>query len=224
MSETNDARGRGAGWTRWIGIGIGGIVVIALGVWAVMSFQPASEAGAAAPTSASSGIPASPRSTDPAVVSPSPQPTEFSTPAPGDTAPLTKPPTTAEVPLDEPATVAGAVVVEVTSLDERTAGRDVPGEASGPAVAVTVRISNNGADAVDTSGSSVNLTYGGDQQIPAVALTAEEGTVWPESIAPGDSASAVFLFSKPQVPSGDIRVIVDLLATEPDVVFTGPES
>ena len=38
---------------------------------------------------------------------------------------------------------------------------------------------------VDTSGSNVNLTYGGDEQIPAVALTAEGTTVWPASVAPG---------------------------------------
>ena len=127
------------------------------------------------------------------------------------------------MPLDEPATTAGGVVVEVTSIESRTVDRQAPGEPSGPALAVTVRVSNNGSAAIDTSGSTVNLTYGGDEAIPAVALTARDTSVLPPSVAPGASASAVYLFSKPEVPSGDIRVIFDLLATEPDVVFVGPE-
>jgi hypothetical protein len=85
-----------------------------------------------------------------------------------------------------------------------------------------VRITNNGKDAVDTSGSNVNLTYGGDEQIPAVGLSGDTTSVWPASITPGGQATAVFLFSVPEVPKGDIRVIVDLLASAPDVVFSGP--
>ena len=53
-------------------------------------------------------------------------------------------------------------------------------------------------------------------------VTGEDAAVWPASIAPGGAETAVFLFSVPQVPDGNIRVIVDLLASAPDVVFVGP--
>ncbi|MEU1971941.1 hypothetical protein ABZ477_09805 [Microbacterium sp. NPDC019599] len=136
---------------------------------------------------------------------------------------MAKPEEADEVPLDEPATAADDIVVEVTSIKAVTAGREVPGEQSGPALAVSVRITNNSDEPVDTSGANVNLTFGGDERVPGVTVTSEDATVWPGSVPPGDSATAVFVFSKIGVPSGDIRVIVDLLATEPDVVFIGPE-
>ncbi|TDN90831.1 hypothetical protein [Microbacterium sp. BK668] len=219
MSDTGVSPGRGAGWMRWIGFALAGILVVALTVWAFMSFRPASEAGAAAPT------PSATRSADvdPQVASPTPQPTEFPAPAPGATDPVSKPESGTEVPLDQPATAAGDVVVEVTSLEPRSIERSAPGEPSGPALAVTVRISNNGADALDTSGANVSLEYGGDDRIPAVAVSGGDSTLWPSSVAAGATSSAVFVFSKPEGASGDIRVIVDLLATEPDVVFVGPE-
>ncbi|QIG38801.1 PKD domain-containing protein [Microbacterium sp. 4R-513] len=194
MSESGDSPARTNGWTRWLAIGLAAVVVIGLAIWAFTSFRPASDAGASPPTSTSSST-----ALDPAVASPTPQPTEFSTPTPGATDPVTKPDGSTEVPLDQPATTADDVVIEVTSIEKRSADRAVPGEAGGPALAVTVRISNNGAEAVDTSGSNVNLTYGGDEQIPAVALTAEGTTVWPASVAPGDASSAVFLFRSPRV-------------------------
>lgn len=219
MSDTGDSPGRGTGGLGWLWIALGVVVVLALGAWAFASFRPASET---VPPSAASSTP-TPSSTRPAAVTPSPQPTEFATPTPGATDPVEKPDETVEVPLDEPATAAGDVVVEVTDLEARTAGREVPGETSGPAIAVTVRITNNGDEAVNTSGSNVNLTYGGDERIPAAALSDPDATVWPASVAPGRNASAVFLFSVPEAASGDIRVIVDLLAAEPDVVFVGPE-
>jgi cytoskeletal protein RodZ len=215
MSDTGDSPARRNGWLRWLGLGLGVALAVAVVVWAVTTFRPASESAAPA-TSTPSGANAE-------VVTPTPQPTEFETPEPGATETVDKPEEAVEVSLDEPATAADDIVVEVTSVEAVTAGRDVPGEQSGPAIAVSVRITNDGEQPVDTSGSNVNLEYGGDARIPAVALTGGDGTVWPASIAPGDSATAVFLFSKPAVPSGDIRVIVDLLATEPVVVFVGSE-
>lgn len=151
-----------------------------------------------------------------------PQPTEFTTPTPGSTDPVAKPDAPVEVPIDEPADPVQGAVVEVVELKSLTAGRDIPGETKGPAVEVTVRITNGGDEPIATAGSNVTLTYGGDERIPGVALTGDQVTVWPDSIAPGKSADAVFLFSVPLAPEGDLRVIVDLLATAPDVVFVGP--
>lgn len=215
MADTGDSPARRNGWPRWLGLAVGVALAVGVVVWAVTAFRPAADSAVPEPSATSL------RQT--ATTTPTPQPTEFGAPAPGATDLVIKPDTTAEVPLDEPATAAGDVVVEVTSIEAVTAGRDAPGERSGPALAVSVRITNNGDEPVDTSGSNVNLTFGGEERVPAIALTGDETARWPASIRPGENATAVFLFSRSGVPSGDIRVMVDLLATEPDVVFLGPE-
>ncbi|WP_243076169.1 hypothetical protein [Microbacterium sp. SS28] len=215
MADSGDSGVGRRGWLGWLGLGLAAALAIAIVVWGVTNFRPAAESAA---TPAASWSPETRE-----VETPTPQPTEFTAPEPGATEAVTKPDTPVEVALDEPATAADDIVVEVTSVAAVTAGREVPGERSGPAIAVSVRITNNGGQPVDTSGSNVNLTYGGDTRIPAAAVTGDETTAWPASVPPGESATAIFVFSVPQVSSGDIRVIVDLLATEPDVVFTGPE-
>ena len=191
-----------------------GLVAVVAVVWALLAARPPAESATPAPTVSETSTPSA---------TPSPQPTEFETPEPGATDPVTKPETTEEIPLDDPATTGDDIVVEVTSVEAVTAGRELPGEQSGAALAVSVRITNNGDEAVDTSGSNVNLTFGGDQRVPGAALTGDDTADWPDSIPPGGDATAVYLFSRSGVPSGEIRVIVDLLATEPDVVFVGPE-
>lgn len=143
-------------------------------------------------------------------------------PAPGETAPIEKPPASTEVPFDEKETVAGKLLVEAVSVDGVTAGRDIPGEVSGPAVKVVIRVHNEGSEAVDTSGASVNLTYGDDDRIPAVELTDPASSTLPVSLAAGASADAVYIFAVPLEDAGNVRIMVDVLASEPDVVFAGP--
>jgi hypothetical protein len=204
------------GWLVWVGAILAIALIVAGVVWAIANFRPAGEAAAPAPTASSTG-----EANDPGPT-PTPQPTVFATPKPGATTPQDKPQEPVEVSLDETAESVDDVSIDVTKLEAVTAGGSLPGEPSGPAIAVSVRITNNGKDAVDTSGSNVNLTYGGDARLPAVGLSGDTTSVWPASVKPGDDATAVFLFSVPDVPKGDIRVIVDLLASAPDVVFSGP--
>lgn len=213
MADTREDPRRRMGWKAWVGIGLAAAIVLGLLVWAMISFRPAAEATGSTPTAPSTAT---------ATATASPQPTEFTAPTPGATDSVSKPDEPVEVALDEPAEPVEDVVVDVTSIEAVTAGRELPGESSGPAVAVSVRISNNGATPLDTGGSNVNLTYGGDERVPAVAVTDDDATVWPTTIAPGATATATFFFAVPDAPEGDIRVIVDLLATTPDVVFVGP--
>jgi len=205
VAESRSSK-RGLDATGWIGT-IAVVVLLVGGVvWGVVSNMPAGGAEPGAQPTATA----------------TPQPTEFSTPTPGATDPVAKPDEPIEVPLDEASDPISGAVVEVVELKALTAGRDIPGETKGPAVEVTVRITNDGGAPLSTAGSNVNLTYGGEERLPGIALTGDQVTVWPDSIAPGETADAVFLFGVPLAPEGDIRVIVDLLATEPDVVFVGP--
>ncbi|APX33760.1 hypothetical protein BH708_14740 [Brachybacterium sp. P6-10-X1] len=127
-----------------------------------------------------------------------------------------------ELSFDETAPVADELVVEVVAVDSVTAGRDIPGEVRGPAVKVQIQVENVGDRPVDTSGASVNLTYGDDDRIPAPAVVDDTSAVLPFSLEPGDTAVATYTFSVPLDYAGNVRIMVDVLAEEPDVVFTGP--
>lgn len=206
MSGAPDS-GRASRWPTWASAALI-IVLLAAGItWAIIANRPPADSS---------------RRGNVVSAVPTPQPTDAAPPTPGATTPVTKPQDDPDVPIDQPAEPVKGAVVTVEKLEAVTAGRDIPGEKSGPAVQVTVRITNKGTTPIDTAGSNVTLTFGGDERIPAVALTGEGATAWPDKIAPGAKSDASFLFSVPLAAEGDIRVIVDLLASAPDVAFVGP--
>ncbi|MHA3723937.1 hypothetical protein ACXR2T_08670 [Leucobacter sp. HY1910] len=189
---------------RWIIVGVIGVVAVGIIVWGIIVNLPnSSEAGPGAVPTAT--------------------PVEdLPVPDPGKTTPIEKSKPPVSVKLTERAEPLTGVFVEVVSVESVTAGRAIPGEPTGPAVMVEVRLVNESSKPVDAAGASISLTYNGEDQTPAVALTSDIATNWPAEVPAGESASSVFVFSLPDVVRGDIRVIVDLLAMGPDVVFEGP--
>lgn len=208
MTESLKDSPRRMGWRSWTLVGLIAVLLIGGIVWGVLANSGAGQGGP-------NGSPSS-------VATPTPQATEFETPSPGATDGVAKPDEGEEVPLDEPAPAVEGVVAEVTAIESVTAGNDIPGEPSGPAVQVTVRLTNGSDEAVDTAGANVTMTYGGDERLPAAGVSGEGATVWPASIPAGGQADAVFQFAVPSSPEGDVRVIVDILAAAPNVVFVGP--
>jgi len=208
VTEPLEEPKRRMGWRSWTTVAV--ILVLLVGgiVWGVLANSASDQAAPGASTSPGP--------------TPTPQPTEFETPAPGETDTVAKPDDADEVPLDEAAPAVAGVVAEVTAIEAITAGNDIPGEPSGPAIQVTVRLTNGSDESVDTAGANVTMTYGGDDRLPAAGLAGDGTSVWPESIAAGGSADAVFQFAVPSSPDGDVRVIVDILAAAPNVVFVGP--
>lgn len=208
MAESRTESQRRMGWRGWALIALIAVLLVGGIVWGVLANRGSEQAG----PGATSGPEATPTA----------QPTEFATPTPGTTDTVAKPDDAAEVPLDEPAPAVEGVVAEVTAIEAVTAGGDIPGEPSGPAVQVTLRLTNGSDQAIDTAGANVTMTYGGDDRLPASGITGEGTSIWPESIPAGGSADAVFQFAVPSSPEGDVRVIVDILASAPNVIFVGP--
>ncbi|MCS3442536.1 hypothetical protein [Microbacterium phyllosphaerae] len=208
MADSQTEPRRRMGWRGWTLIGVIAVLLVGGIVWGVLANSGSDQADPGASTSPGA--------------TPTPQPTEFETPSPGATDGVAKPDDGEEVPIDEPAPAVEGVVTEVTDIEAITAGNDIPGEPSGPAIQVTVRLTNGSEKAIDTAGANVTLTYGGDDRLPAAGLTGEGTSVWPSSVAAGASADAVFQFAVPSSPDGDVRVIVDILAAVPNVVFVGP--
>ena len=208
MTDSLKEPQRRMGWRGWALVGVVAVLLIGGIVGGVLANSRADPADP--------GASASPGPT------PTPQATEFETPSPGTTDGVAKPDDGEEVPFDEPAPAVEGVVAEVTALESITAGNDIPGEPSGPAIQVTVRLTNGSDKPVDTAGANVTMTYGGDDRLPAAGLAGDGTSVWPASIPAGGSADAVFQFAVPSSPDGDVRVIVDILAAVPNVVFVGP--
>ncbi|KQQ65006.1 hypothetical protein [Microbacterium sp. Leaf320] len=208
MTDSLDEPQRRMGWRGWTLVGVIAVLLVGGVVWGVLANNSASPADPGASTSPGP--------------TPTPQPSEFETPSPGATDGVAKPDSGDEVPIDEPAPAVEGVVAEVTAIESTTAGNDIPGEPSGPAIQVTVRLTNGSDEPVDTAGANVTMTYGGDDRLPASGVTGEGTTLWPASIPAGGQADAIFQFAVPSSPDGDVRVIVDILAAAPNVVFVGP--
>jgi hypothetical protein len=187
------------------------VVLVAGGItWAVVAGDAGSpkDAGhSASPTASGTPVPTAPSG--------------YPTPTAGATAPVDKSVQPIEVSPKETAQPLPGAFVTLASIEAVTAGRDIPGEKSGPAVKVAVQLVNDSDKAIDTGNSGVTLTYGGDDRTPAVVLTDAKAVNWPAQVMPGEKATAVYFFAVPLAVTGDVRVTVDLLPSGPDVVFVG---
>lgn len=104
---------------------------------------------------------------------------------------------------------------------ESVAGEAVqPGEVAGPAVRVTVTLSNETGRAFNTSTVVVNA-YSGKDRNPAGTLVRPGGAPFYGRLAPGESTYGVFLFTIPEGARRDVTITVDYGAKIPVVVFRG---
>ena len=201
---------------RWpIIVGIAVIVVAAAVIWLSIARPWATDA---------SPMPQDPSSTPTPTIEPTPltsasgapvTPTPL--PAPSDS-PIA--PELAPVDPTSPAVGADGVVVSLP-LVEAVQGEGVaPGETSGPAIRVTVRIENASDEPLDTAFIAVNA-YSGPDRVPAPALTKPGGAPFEGTITPGESAEGVFLYTVAADARSDVTIGVDYRAGEPTVVFAG---
>jgi hypothetical protein len=191
-----------------------------------------------APNGTAAGTPAStPPSSTPPSSTPG-EPGETTVPAEGATTtappPPTAPPTTgdinqvveappaetlASVALSDPVDVPNARL-EITSVKRVDAEARLPGEVAGPAVAVTVSISNTGETPIDLGAVTVNVAdAAGTASAP---LTAAPNAPLAGELAPGADAEGVYLFDFGPGSSEPINVQVSAAVESPTAVFVGP--
>ncbi|MCZ2836432.1 hypothetical protein [Modestobacter sp. VKM Ac-2985] len=123
------------------------------------------------------------------------------------------------VALDEPVAV-DAVTMSVVSLEAIDGQASGPGNVSGPAVRVTVRITNDGSAPLVLDGAVVTVVHGADAT-PAAPLDDPSALRFTGSLAAGESAAGVYVFSVPAEQRGDVRVQVAHQPGAPVAVFTG---
>jgi hypothetical protein len=142
------------------------------------------------------------------------------TPPPGATEPNAPPTTLAPVPLDGKADVGNGVVATLPSIDEIQSKGQGPGNVSGPALRVKVRLQNGTADPIDLGGVTVNMYYGADRT-PASPQEDPSRAPFSGKLAPGASADGVYVFSMPSDARNSVTVELGYLAGAPVVLFTG---
>ena len=210
---------------------MGVAAVIALGLTACGP-TPTSTGASAGPTTQSSASPApGPASSpSPAAASPSPSPRPSSIPPPGaddvdestpdgpvEAAPL---PTTAAA-LTEPAALATGMVIEIIAVDAIEVTAETPGEVDGTAVRVTVQAHNESSEPQSVDSAVVTVLASDDY---GIGTTAGDPSPLSGVVAPGDTASGVYVFMLDPAADREVTVSVNYAAGEPVAVFTGKTS
>lgn len=112
------------------------------------------------------------------------------------------------------------VAVSLSRIEAVQGVAFAPGEIAGPALRVTVRLSNDASTLLDLGLVTVNA-YIGKDRVPAGTVTKPGGRPFEGELAAGRSADGVYLFVVPVAQRGDVTVTVDYRAGVPTAVFRG---
>ncbi|WP_096788229.1 hypothetical protein [Microbacterium gorillae] len=103
-----------------------------------------------------------------------------------------------------------------------TVKAETPGEVDGSAVALTVRIRNDGPSPLQVDSAVVTVTA--SDGTFAVGTTAGTNVPLAGTIAPGASVEGQYVFMLKDAAGRDVSVSVNYAAGEPVAVFTGTVS
>ncbi|MFI5623839.1 hypothetical protein ACIA03_10255 [Nocardioides sp. NPDC051685] len=117
------------------------------------------------------------------------------------------------------ATTAPGVTARLARIDSVQATASLPGEIGGPALAITVKVTNETGKKLDLALGVVNAYYG-PERTPAVSVASDGEVPFPASVADGESAKGVYVFQIP-VEARPVRVELDLGNGADVVVFKG---
>lgn len=142
------------------------------------------------------------------------------TPGSLDTVPVETVVTAPPVAIDEVADAGTGMTFRLERLEAVDGEANGPGEIAGPAVRVTVVATNDSPSPVLLEGVVVDLTYGA-QNTSAAPLSGPGALRFSGEVAPGASATGVYVFDVPVDQRGAVSVIVSYAAAVSPVVFQG---
>ncbi len=124
-------------------------------------------------------------------------------------------------PVDEAVTIENQVTASIVKIEKTESDGRGAGEIDGPALAVTVELTNNSAEAIDLSTSGVTMALGADM-IPASPLpTQSKSDPFSGTLASGKKATATYVFLVREGSPAELRIEVTHGGTNPLIVFTG---
>ncbi|WP_426625430.1 hypothetical protein ACPPVW_05040 [Leifsonia sp. McL0607] len=113
----------------------------------------------------------------------------------------------------------GGLTANVTSVEAYTATATRPGEVSGPAVKVTLKLVNDTGSDFPVSTATVNAYYG-SASTPADPVQGDSASKpFTGTLKPGATATAVYVFTVPSADSGDVTLTLSDKAGAQLVVF-----
>lgn len=192
---------------------------------------PSQPGAVASPTTPATSSP-SRSASGPATTAPGPSATPKSTLPPPATTPVppstpgdvnsTVPTRPAEskkpVDLDQPSETGTGATARLIDLKAINAKATIPGEVSGPGVAVTLEVTNTGPKALDVG--TVVVTLADSDKAPGTEITSPPAKTLTGSIAPSKSARGVYVFTVPTAKRDPVTVSVTIGAA-PALVFEG---
>ncbi|WP_051232472.1 hypothetical protein [Acidipropionibacterium thoenii] len=111
------------------------------------------------------------------------------------------------------------VTVSLVSVQATSVTAATPGEVSGPAVRVTVRVDNRSKKAIDVSSAVVSLAA--DKDGYGIGTTAGKPSPLQGSVAPGSTTSGSYVFMLNPAKARPVTISVNYAAGEPIAIFTG---
>lgn len=125
-------------------------------------------------------------------------------------------------PVSPESAVAGSddVRVALTKVESVDGQAIQPGEVAGPALRVTVTLTNGSNQPLNTDLVVVNA-YVGPERAPAGTLIQPGGLPMSGTVAPGGSTYGIYLFVVPEYLRDDITIGIDYRAGQPTVIFRG---
>ncbi|WP_186759072.1 hypothetical protein [Arthrobacter alpinus] len=211
---------------------LAGVLILSGGIWAVAGgkgVQTASSQSSVAvwaTTAPSSGpstsaIPDPNKDTGAKTTATPPVPTPAAGTPKSDADLAATPPTVlSPKPFGVVSVVEGKFSAKVSDLTAITGEAKGPGEIAGPAVRFVVTFDNGSSEPMSLGNVVINVDSGADK-IPAIPLSGSDTSVFPETVNPGQSATATYVFLMPESQRDQVRVFLTYSASSPIAVFEG---
>ena len=113
------------------------------------------------------------------------------------------------------------MVIEIIAVDAIEVTAETPGEVDGTAVRVTVQAHNESSEPQSVDSAVVTVLASDDY---GIGTTAGDPSPLSGVVAPGDTASGVYVFMLDPAADREVTVSVNYAAGEPVAVFTGKTS
>gem|GEM_PF-2943429 len=123
------------------------------------------------------------------------------------------------VDLDEESGEIDGISVEISDISRIDAEAELPGETGGPALLVTIELTNNGSVTADLSTVTVNLADA--EGATSTPLTASPAAPFDGTLDADESATAMYVFSFPDDRVGPVTVDVSPAPELPVARFVG---
>jgi hypothetical protein len=117
------------------------------------------------------------------------------------------------------ANFGGGVTARIAKISSVIGKANLPGEISGPAIAVTIVLMNATSKTIKLE-SVVNL-YSGRARTPALTISSSPTAPFKGSVPPGKSATAVYTFTLAVPDRADVRIEFSYSPSAPVVLFDG---